>query len=106
MCSIYSDLCLSSSLDQDYLGHVLFMASGKSTWDKLDHVNTFKIFVYTSAHILSAKVYLKAMPEGSRAGMYAPFKEEEKEYLLVNVPIQHSYQGSKPGLANYSLKVK
>lgn len=67
----------SSSSDQDYLGHVLFKASDKSTGDKLDHVNTFKISVYmTSVHSLSAKAYLKARPEGSRTGMYTPLKEE------------------------------
>lgn len=42
-----------------------------------------------SVHSLLAKVYLKVMPKGSRASMYAPLKEQENvsAYLLINTPI-------------------
>jgi len=80
---------LSSSLDQDYLGHVLFTASAKSTGDKLDHVNTFKISVYMMSVLFCQPKYISRHAQGSRARMYTPLKEEENvsAYLLINLPI-------------------
>lgn len=58
---------------------VYFSQQVATAQDKRDHVNTFKLIVYiTSAHILSAKVYLKAMPKGGRAGMHTPLKRGER----------------------------